>query len=225
MTHMSNHNDKSYECDQCKRIFNRLDLLVIHQKRHTIDRPFACSLCDKTFSSRVGLDRHFIKHNSPAPEKPKYKCTICGIVLTHLNHLNVHMRAHQVRLGDSKPVSSASTNASSNKKQHLCSICGRSCTSASNLDVHMRRHTGQMTKFCDICGKGYPRSTDLTLHMRRHTGEKPFVCHVCNRGFARSDKLNIHLRTHTGEKPYVCDVCGRGFAQVNRLLIDYNISI
>lgn len=173
---MKLHVDKTYACEECTKVFKRFDLFLEHQKKHSGDRQFLCNLCDKSFFNRIGLDRHVIRHSAQPVKKPKFQCNICGIVLTHTNHLNVHMRTHQIRVASSNNQSIVPPNAATTlKKQHLCSICGISCSSPSNLDVHMRRHTGQMTKFCNICGKGYPRSTDLTLHMRRHTGEKPFV--------------------------------------------------
>lgn len=190
-THMKTHNDRIYNCDDCDRKFQRLDILVDHRKRHTNERTQLCPTCGKAF---VDLERHTRTHTK---EPAMHQCIICGKIMSHSNNLLIHMRAHKNR---TSPLIAESNGT----KTILCSVCGRSCSSRSNLAVHMRRHSGEMTNFCLVCGKGYPRSTDLKIHMRYII---LLLLHLENNTHSYNCLLsteNIPARSHSVAK-YVCD--------------------
>ncbi|KAK6059086.1 zinc finger, C2H2 type [Cooperia oncophora] len=43
--------------------FARSDELTRHKRKHTGDRPFQCSLCDRAFSRSDHLSLHMKRHN------------------------------------------------------------------------------------------------------------------------------------------------------------------
>lgn len=65
-THMINMHDKGikeHKCSMCVKVFKWKNKLVVHERTHTQERPYACSLCDKRFNQRVLLRMHTKKYH------------------------------------------------------------------------------------------------------------------------------------------------------------------
>ncbi|XP_053532323.1 zinc finger protein 585B isoform X3 [Ictalurus punctatus] len=138
------------------------------------EKPFRCSLCDKSFTLEFNLLKHQKLH---AGEKP-FCCKRCGKTFTQLYNLTSHQRTH------------------TGEKPFLCSQCGKRFSQASKLKTHGRIHTGEKPYACLTCEKRFSDSSTLNKHQRTHTGEKPYKCKKCGKRFGQSAHLMKHYRTH-----------------------------
>ncbi|XP_028426300.1 zinc finger protein 37-like isoform X2 [Perca flavescens] len=192
---------RSFACSLCEKRFSSQSLLNVHLRHHSGERPFACSYCDKRFLTKPVLKSHVRIHTGERP----YACTFCEKRFTQSYPLAVHLRMHK------------------KEKPYLCSTCGMSFCSSGALLVHTRMHTGERPSQCDICGKGFSTAIHLTQHRRTHTGERPYSCSQCDKSFHCQSGLKRHMRTHTGYKPYQCLTCHKTFSQKSNMRIHLKV--
>lgn len=86
----SSNKSKSYSCSSCNSKFSTKGNLMVHQRRHTGERPFNCDKCNSCFSTKGNLKRHIKAHSG---EKP-YVCNVCNSKFTEKKSLKVHLRRH-----------------------------------------------------------------------------------------------------------------------------------
>lgn len=55
---------KKYQCESCKKVFNRKDNLDRHMKKHNSDHSHHCPDCLKAFISEEAVNRHILQHHS-----------------------------------------------------------------------------------------------------------------------------------------------------------------
>lgn len=70
--HKQNHDNTTYPCKVCGRVFNIPSGYRRHMQIHRKDQSFECTICFKSFSTRVYLTRHVHKHN-----EKKFQCSFC----------------------------------------------------------------------------------------------------------------------------------------------------
>ncbi|KAK7889174.1 hypothetical protein WMY93_024734 [Mugilogobius chulae] len=139
--------DKEYECSICQKRFTTKHGLEIHTRTHTGEKPYSCSVCKKTFTQQASLDFHVRVHTGVRP--------------------------------------------------YSCSVCSKAFTIKGNLTGHMRIHTGEKPYSCFICKKAFSHNFNLNTHMKIHTGERPFSCAICKKTFSHKCNLKTHMKTHT----------------------------
>ena len=63
---------------------------------HTVDKPYACILCDKTFTRKMTMQQHMLIHTGDKP----YSCTLCDTKFTQsCNDFNVNLcRGHKAEV-------------------------------------------------------------------------------------------------------------------------------
>ncbi|KAM3872526.1 zinc finger protein Eos [Diretmus argenteus] len=110
------------QCDVCGMICIGPNVLMVHKRSHTGERPFQCSQCGASFTQKGNLLRHIKLHSG---EKP-FKCRFCNYACRRRDALAGHLRTHA---GSSPTVG----------KPFKCSYCSRSYKQQSTLEEHLER--------------------------------------------------------------------------------------
>ena len=162
----------------------------VHERTHTGEKPFFCSLCPSTFSVRGNLVKHERTHTGDKP----FACTACPSTFSQRGSLVKHQRIH------------------TGEKPFHCIVCSAAFSERGNLVSHERTHTGEKPFACSLCPSTFSDRGSLVKHQRIHTGDKPFACSTCPSTFRDRGSLIKHERTHTAEKPYSCNLCPTRFS-------------
>ncbi|XP_037831403.1 zinc finger protein Eos isoform X2 [Kryptolebias marmoratus] len=115
------------KCDICGMICIGPNVLMVHKRSHTGERPFQCNQCGASFTQKGNLLRHIKLHSG---EKP-FKCPFCSYACRRRDALTGHLRTHAV----SSPTVG---------KPYKCSYCGRSYKQQSTLEEHRERCHGYL---------------------------------------------------------------------------------
>ncbi|CAL8357773.1 unnamed protein product [Boreogadus saida] len=105
------------KCDICGIVCIGPNVLMVHKRSHTGERPFQCNQCGASFTQKGNLLRHIKLHSG---EKP-FKCHLCNYACRRRDALTGHLRTHSVG------------------KPHKCAYCGRSYKQRSSLEEHKER--------------------------------------------------------------------------------------
>ncbi|XP_064817180.1 zinc finger protein 239-like [Oncorhynchus masou masou] len=144
MIHRRQHSRKTlFSCQDCGEQFNEGYQLKDHvTMKHTGEKPYKCSECDKCFITSASRKVHMVVHTG---EKP-YKCTECCRRYSQSGHLAQHMRRH------------------TGEKPYKCSECDKCFITSASRKVHMVVHTGEKPYKCTECCRSYSQSGSLKRH-------------------------------------------------------------
>ncbi|XP_048838275.1 zinc finger and BTB domain-containing protein 20-like isoform X1 [Brienomyrus brachyistius] len=109
-------------------------------------RPYACLLCNKTFTAKQNHVKHMFVHTG---EKP-HQCNVCWRSFSLKDYLIKHMVTH------------------TGVRAYQCSTCNKRFTQKSSLNVHMRLHHKEKSYECFVCRKKFSHETLLGRHMCLH---------------------------------------------------------
>ena len=56
--HMLMHDDPQYKCGYCEKRLKNKTSLAAHERQHTGEKPYPCSICAAGFASNSGLGQH-----------------------------------------------------------------------------------------------------------------------------------------------------------------------
>ncbi|XP_028261079.1 zinc finger protein Aiolos-like isoform X2 [Parambassis ranga] len=104
-------------CDICGLSCISINVLLVHKRSHTGERPFHCTQCGASFTQKGNLLRHIKLHSG---EKP-FKCPMCSYACRRRDALSGHLRTHSV------------------EKPFKCNHCSRSYKQRSSLEEHRER--------------------------------------------------------------------------------------
>ncbi|TKS68570.1 Zinc finger protein 717 [Collichthys lucidus] len=105
------------ECDS----FHTASSLKLHEMQHSGERPFACTICGKTFRINSYLTAHYQTHIKDRP----FICSVCGKGYSRAEELKVHHRLH------------------TGERPYECGDCGKSFIYRQGLRQHQRTHAGR----------------------------------------------------------------------------------
>ncbi|KAK1341043.1 hypothetical protein QTO34_017444 [Cnephaeus nilssonii] len=115
------------KCDVCGMVCIGPNVLMVHKRSHTGERPFHCNQCGASFTQKGNLLRHIKLHSG---EKP-FKCPFCNYACRRRDALTGHLRTHS--------VSDLSISSPTVGKPYKCNYCGRSYKQQSTLEEHKER--------------------------------------------------------------------------------------
>lgn len=152
--HRDLHKAKAKEplkCDECRRDFTNTRLLKLHKDSvHKESKPFTCSSCPYSASTRSALKLHLRRHTG---EKP-FACEQCSYSTGDHNSL----RRHKLRHLGLKPYS--------------CPYCSYACIQSSTYKVHLKnKHPGldhDLMFSCQYCTYKSIKKENLLTHMAKH---------------------------------------------------------
>ncbi|KAF5300612.1 hypothetical protein FQR65_LT09144 [Abscondita terminalis] len=91
--HLQTHrNQTEYKCDQCQRVFKKLNHLNTHRVKHLKECPFKCDQCGKGFVIKTNYECHMLIHNTN--QELPHECSYCLKRFSNPEHLNRHMVMH-----------------------------------------------------------------------------------------------------------------------------------
>ncbi|NXP78701.1 IKZF2 protein, partial [Ramphastos sulfuratus] len=137
------------KCDVCGMVCIGPNVLMVHKRSHTGERPFHCNQCGASFTQKGNLLRHIKLHSG---EKP-FKCPFCSYACRRRDALTGHLRTHSGEPAlQSIPMllvpllySTAyyllrfTLPLCNMGKPHKCNYCGRSYKQRSSLEEHKER--------------------------------------------------------------------------------------
>ena len=190
----------SIKCHLCDKSFSSKLGMSLHLRRvHEKEKNFSCATCGKTFFDMTDYRRHSNTHQS----KKLYNCDFCGKGFSQQIGLKVHKTTH---LG---------------KGNYQCNLCNKTFHTKSGLDNHKQSIHDKTTYKCDRCNKIFKSSNNLKYHIKYvHEKLKKFKCHLCQYDSARNEDLKIHISgVHGKMKKFKCDFCDHSFNLNHRLNI------
>ncbi len=132
-----------FTCHVCGKTYSHKGNLVVHQRTHTGERPYDCSLCGKMFFSSNVQKKHIARHF-------KNGSAVSGTTRA--------TPSDQRPPGNGRPIVSHD-----HAKPFKCDICG-------NLQLHRKSHleSEEQPFKCSVCGKAFKRANHLGNHQRVH---------------------------------------------------------
>ena len=206
--HKNRHHDglKTTKCPVCLKLIESGSFSV-HSFVHTGEKPFVCSICQKSFNNPGSLSRHRRSHSE---NENKYPCNICGKLFPSKINLTMHTKCH---LG-----SKTEKNKLKKEKKvprEFCAICQKAFKSLKGHTISF--HSTEQNFDCGQCSKSYKSATVLKDHTKRkHTDSLDYQCSICDKKFNVERVLKKHMGLH-GDEIFKCKICSKGFPQLEKV--------
>ncbi|CAG2119048.1 unnamed protein product [Medioppia subpectinata] len=205
-----------------KRVVDYEQLLAHIRVRHTMERPFGCDVCHKTYPIERYLRIHQKMHTE---DNRQFRCSWvgCDSAFRTKQFLRDHFRTHEQlrqyacdecdqRFNTSRNLQAHKNGRHSTARPYTCDwpACEATYKDTTMLKRHKETHLGVRQYVCDRegCGKGFVTNHGLYQHKRQHL--RPFACSwpACEHRFGSNDKLVDHMNSHQGLRVVECPVEG-----------------
>ena len=197
------HNDASFKCTKCSRVFTKKAGLNKHEKFcEKIRKIQFCKECNTQFSDKSGLLRHLRRRHT------------VKIYMKNQDLLKTHDEVVKLRRKDVVPVSTSNNRAEQIKlSQH------------ENVDIN-----GNLDSLsCPLCAGMFSSRTRLARHIRKthsdyendlsKTNDTSFKCTKCQRVFTRKCSLTVHKKfCENIPEIQLCKECNIQFSDRSGLL-------
>ncbi|KAF9239307.1 hypothetical protein BU15DRAFT_46934, partial [Melanogaster broomeanus] len=206
------------QCSVCNKKFSTPVGLLSHQqaKRH-----LPCPTCSRNFTSPEQLAQH---QSDAHGARDIHRCSECEARFNSRSELEIHGASHR-KIPCSKCNRLFSSLIEWNnhfKQEHQkiqCSACKAVFTSEAVLASHGSYYAEHHPVVeCDICHHACGSQTDLDVHI-----VTVHSCPICHDGIYMDTKtLEDHLEEHRA--PYRCPSCGIAYTEEDQLLQHYKDS-
>lgn len=199
--HRLSHQEESFPCDICNRVFSSKSSRAEHRKIH-LPKPSTTGLPDH---STVKADNKPASLSAPAPNEFKYRCGVCCVRFRNPEELSEHGCLASV------------------ERQYSCLECDKHFLHSSHLNKHLSRHkqpSSQSKYPCNQCNNNYSSPQIFLNHLRNHdqtvSYSKGFICPICHQRFSSPAELGFHFPNHQSAT-FPCKNCSKTFPSVTQL--------
>ena len=177
----------------------------------SLEKPFQCKECNKTFARAHDLWGHHASYRGPA-----FKCNFqsCEEVFLRLPDFAVHYSAH----GGQRLI--VPDSAAEKKTLHItCPVCQTVVPGLYKLQRHKMKHDPELKYKCPACPKQFVKANTLRAHISNvHKGSKPQKkCKKCDAIVFSDNGLFAHMKSAHGEECHACASCGEIFLLESQL--------
>ena len=206
---------KTYKCSKCPKELNTRQGLVVHERRHSGERPVQCILCHDRFIDTSALKKHERRQHS---DSHSFKCEYCSktfpshpMLQAHDQVCRQHPRENKQSESGGSPASSALHDASVGEDllvEQITSSCeidplamnSKSLTQQPEAELGTSKEGSVAAKDGDVA-ENHQEASNMKVHR----------CSMCLEEFNSAAELKEHATLHTGEKPFRCNTCHEGF--------------
>ena len=163
--------ERPFQCSVCNRTFRQRSTLAMHMRIHTGEKPFRCAVCNRKFRTSSDFHNHMRCHTGY-----RFRCTRCHMWFGCEKDYYCHLKDH-----------SRDLDAYPQEKPFRCKPCGKSYSYASGLAKHNR--FSHKSNSCSL-EKSHPMSFDHDSTAR--PPERFFQCEHCDKSYVYENHLARH---------------------------------
>lgn len=110
--------EKPLKCPwkDCEKAYGTNHFLNSHYRTHTGERPYCCTVCGKSFTTKSKLNLHAKRHSAPSE-----KCPYCERLFQKKSVLRTHIYTH------------------TGERPFKCGFCNQKFTQAGARNSHQKR--------------------------------------------------------------------------------------
>ncbi|XP_068443779.1 zinc finger protein 260-like [Clinocottus analis] len=220
-------------CVHCNKMFRSSWMMKQHERIHTGERPYCCSVCPKKFRVNQALKKHILRMHKDETNS----------IETHANHARIKPLEEPKDGGEDLMISRKDTSQAINHNKferarnpdpeqrpkwktmgtrcpdgYICALCQKVSKNKYLLIEHFRTHTGEKPPKCDQCLAVFRSRGQLSMH--KQSCPAPLMvtqCDLCERKFSSQTEHIKHMSNCHKERPNLCKFCGKGFFTKGRL--------